>query len=118
MPGPTGVIAPVGEAVATALLSELQMIVRSVRTLPAASRTVAVAWVVCASVIVLDASATLTEATGTGDTVTDELPLCPSLVAVIVTAPGETAVTTPVGETVPITSLLEDHVTGRDSTFS
>jgi hypothetical protein len=116
-PAATAVTKPVGETVATTVLSELQFIVRPVSTLPSASRTVAVACVVCASVIVLEVSATLTEATGIGDTVTEEVPAWPSLVAVIVAAPGEFAVTSPVDETVAIASPLDDHVTGRVSTL-
>jgi hypothetical protein len=69
--------------------------------------------VVWASVIVLEASATLTDATGTGETVTEEEPLWPSLVAVIVAEPGVTAVTNPLCETVAKAVLLELQVTIR-----
>jgi len=44
----------------------------------------------------------VTEATGTLDTVTAAVPLCPSLVAVIVAAPTATPVTSPEADTVAI----------------
>jgi hypothetical protein len=116
-PAATGVMTPVCETVATAVLSELQVMVRPVSTLPSASRSTAVACAVCASVIVLEVSVTLTEATGTGEMVSEEVPLWPSLVAVIVTVPGEFADTSPVCETLATGSLLEDQVTGRVSTL-
>ena len=53
-----------------------------------------------------------TSATGTG-TVTDAVPLFPSLVAVIVALPAATAVTTPLFETVATFGALDDHVTVR-----
>jgi hypothetical protein len=104
---------PVDETVATAVLSELQVMMRPVSTFPPASRAVAVACVVCASVIVDEASVTLTDATGTGETVTAEMPLWPSLVAVIVAEPGETAVTIPFCATVATAVLLDAHVIVR-----
>jgi hypothetical protein len=112
-PGATGVTTPVGETTATALLSALHVMERPVRTLPSASRSVAVACVDCASVMVLEPRATLTVAIGTSDTVIDELPLWLSLVAVIVAAPGTIAVTSPVVDTDAIDGLLDDHVTVR-----
>jgi len=110
------VTTPLFEIVATPVLSELQMMVRPVSTLPSTSRRIADACVACASVIVLELSVTVTDATGTGDTVTEAVPLWPSLIAVIVAVPGDIAVTSPVDETVAIASLLEDHVTSREST--
>jgi hypothetical protein len=56
---------------------------------------------------------TLTDATGTGVTVTLAVPLFPSLVAVIVAEPAATPVTTPLDETVAIPVLELDHVTAR-----
>jgi hypothetical protein len=116
-PAATAVTTPVGETVATAVLSELHVMVRPVSTLPPASRSTAVACVVCVSVIVLEPSVTLTEATGTGETVSEEVPLWPSLVAVIVTVPGEFADTSPLCETLATRSLVEVQVTGRVSTL-
>jgi hypothetical protein len=116
-PAVTAVTTPVCETIATGVLSELHVMVRPVSTLPPASRTIAVACVVCASVIVLDASVTLTDATGIGETVIDEVPLTPSLVAVSVAVPGEFAVTSPLDEILATGSLVVDHVTVRSSTL-
>jgi hypothetical protein len=61
------------------------------------------------------AGETLTDATGAGRavTVTLDVPLLPSLVAVIVAAPAPAPVTTPLDETVAIPVLELDHVTPR-----
>src|SRR6266852_1910592 len=56
---------------------------------------------------------TLTDATGTGVTVIVAVPLCPSLVAVIVAVPAPTAVTRPLAFTVATAALLLTHVTKR-----
>jgi len=56
---------------------------------------------------------TLTDATGTGRTVTDAEALCPSLVAVILAVPGPMAVTRPVRLAVATASLSLAHVTTR-----
>jgi hypothetical protein len=69
-------------------------------------------------VIVAEPRVTVTDATGTGETVTEAVPLWPSLVAVIVAVPGALAVTSPVCETLATPSLLEDQVTGRVSILS
>ena len=55
----------------------------------------------------------MTEATGTGVTVIDALPLLPSLVASMLAVPALTAVTRPDSETVAICGALEVHVTAR-----
>src|SRR5205823_1299894 len=65
------------------------------------------------TVIDVDASATVTLATGTGTTVIAEVPATPSLVAVIVAPPNATAVTTPLVETLAMDGALDDHVTVR-----
>src|SRR5207302_66719 len=57
--------------------------------------------------------ATVTAATGTGVTVTVAVPLCPSLVAVIVALPIVTPVTRPVVETLATAEALDAHVTVR-----
>jgi len=59
------------------------------------------------------AGKTLTVATGTADTVTLELPLCPSLVAVIVTVPRATALTRPSTVTDATLGASLDHVIVR-----
>jgi hypothetical protein len=60
-------------------------------------------------------SATLTLATGTCDTVIKEVPVWPSLVAVMVAVPivPEAAVTRPLVETVATAGLLDDQLTVR-----
>lgn len=58
------------------------------------------------------AGATVTVVTAPAVTVTDALPLFPSLVAVMVATPGATPVTRPEPSTVAADELL-DHVTGR-----
>ena len=55
----------------------------------------------------------MTSATGTGTTVIDEVPVFPSLVAVIVALPNATAVTKPLVDTLAIDDASDDHVTVR-----
>jgi hypothetical protein len=59
------------------------------------------------------AGVTVTEATGTFVTVMADVPLFPSLVAVIVAEPAATPVTNPLAETVATAALLVAHVTTR-----
>jgi len=59
------------------------------------------------------AGLTVTEATGTLVTVMADVPLCPSLVAVIVAEPAATPVTKPLAETVATAALLVAQVTVR-----
>jgi hypothetical protein len=89
------------------------MIVRPVSVPPFASRVTALPWAVSTAVIVLGVRVTATLATGTGVTVRVALPLLPSLVAVIVALPAETADTRPVEETVATALLSELHTTPR-----
>src|SRR5947207_12814215 len=64
--------------------------------------------------MVPDGGVTSTDATGTALTVTAELPLFPSLVAVIVTGPpAALPVTRPFASTVARVALLVPHVTVR-----
>jgi hypothetical protein len=86
---------------------------RSVTKLPSESFTIAPNAAVFDVRMVADDGATVTLATGAGVTVTDVVPDFPSLVAVMVTIPGATPVTMPVGETTACVVLLDDHVTGR-----
>jgi hypothetical protein len=95
------------------MLPELQVTLRPVRMAPDASRVVAVACVVCPTVIDVEASETVTIATGTGTTVIEEVPVFPSLVAVIVALPSATAVTKSLVETLAIAGASDDHVTVR-----
>jgi hypothetical protein len=57
--------------------------------------------------------ATVTVETGAADTVTLEVPVFPSLVAVIVVVPGRSPVTSPDDETLATSGLLEVHETAR-----
>src|SRR5207244_11324414 len=59
------------------------------------------------------AGVTSTDATGTGVTLIDEVPLFPSLVAVIVADPGVTPETRPLLLTVATAGVELDHVTVR-----
>ncbi len=59
------------------------------------------------------AGLTVTEATGTTVTVIAALPLCPSLVAVIVALPAPTPVTSPLPLTLATAGALLAHVTTR-----
>jgi hypothetical protein len=56
------------------------------------------------------ASDTLTDATGTGLTISVAVPVTPSLVAVIVAVPTDNVLTSPVLETVATAALSEAHV--------
>jgi len=116
VPGATAVTTPAVETVATAVLPELQATARPVSTFPSASFIVAVNVVVCPTMTVAAVWLRVTVATGAGETPTVAVPLCPSLVAVIVALPGVTPVTVPVAETVATLVLLELHVTGRSGT--
>jgi len=114
LPAATAVTTPALDTAATPVLSETQLTVRPVNRLPLPSRSVAVAWVLCPTLSVPVAIATVTVATGTWETVISEVPVLPSLVAVIVVVPiVAPAVTNPVADTVATFSLLDDHVTVR-----
>src|SRR2546425_13223519 len=60
-----------------------------------------------------DAGLTVTDATGTFVTVMAAVPLCPSLVAVIVAEPAATPVTNPLALTIATAGLLVAQVTAR-----
>jgi len=109
VPGATAVATPVLDTVATVVLSELQTMFRPLNAPPFASSVTALARAVSTAVIVLGANVTATVATGTGTTVTTAVPFFPSLVAVIVAAPGVSAVTTPVADTEATAGLFELH---------
>ena len=100
LPAPTAVAKPVLETVATLVLLLVYVIVRPVRIFPLASLSVTTAWVDWPTVRLLLFNVTVTEATGTGVTVSVADPETPSLVAVITALPAATAVTKPVLDTV------------------
>ena len=81
--------------VATAVFELLHTIARPVSTLLDASRVTAVACDVAPTATDVGASDTLTLATGAAVTVSTALPICPSLVAVIVAVPTASVVTRP-----------------------
>src|SRR5262245_62558657 len=86
---------------------------RPVRTLPFASCSVAVSCSVARTFTLGLFGPTVTVATGIAVTVTADVPLCPSLVAVIVTGPAPTPETRPVALTVARVGSLLVHVTTR-----
>src|SRR5213080_2136811 len=112
-PGATAVTRPLPLTVATALFPLAHVITRPPRAFPLASCGVAVSCTVCPCGIVTAGGVTATAATGTLATVTDAVPLCPSLVAVIVAAPGATAVTRPLPLTVATALFPLAHVITR-----
>src|SRR5438132_434054 len=117
-PTATPVTRPLAETVPTAPLPVVQVSARPLSTLPLASLRVAVSCTVPPTYMLGAVGLTVTDATGTFDTVTLAVPLCPSLVAVIVADPTATPVTRPLAETVAIVVLLVVQVTVRPvSTF-
>src|SRR5947199_1990947 len=113
VPAALPVTSPLAVTVATAVLLLPQLTVRPDNGLPLASFGVAVSctvWPTCADAV---AGLTVTDATGTVLTVIVAVPLCPSLVAVIVAAPAVTPVTTPLPLTVATAVLLLPQLTGR-----
>jgi len=112
-PAATPVTSPLALTVAAAVLLLAHVTTRPDSGLPLASCGVAVSCTVLPATIVADPGLTDTDATGTSATVTDDVPFCPSLVAVIVAAPTATPVTTPLALTVAAAGLLDAHVTTR-----
>lgn len=95
------------------MLFEDHATTRPVRTFPLTSFSVAVSATVPPIPMFAVAGATVTVATGASVTVTDDVPVFPSLVAVMVAVPAATPVTTPLDDTVAIALLLDDQVTTR-----
>src|SRR5438874_5600138 len=113
VPAALPVTSPLAVTVATAVLLLPQLTVRPDNGLPLASFGVAVSctvWPACTDAVL---GLTVTDATGTVLTVTVAVPLCPSLVAVIVAAPAVTPVTSPPALTVATAVLLLPQLTGR-----
>jgi hypothetical protein len=110
------VTTPVSETVALCVSLDDHVIVRSVSTFPLASASIAVSVVVePLATDVLD-GVIVTVATGitaAATTVIADVPLLPSLVAVIVAPPGDLPVTTPLVETVATLGALVVHVIAR-----
>src|SRR5205823_1645170 len=113
VPAAFPVTSPLAVTVATAVLLLPQLTGRPDNGLPLASFEVAVSctvWPTCTDAV---PGLTVTDATGTVLTVIAAVPLCPSLVAVIVAAPAVTPVTTPLPLTVATAVLLLPQLTGR-----
>jgi hypothetical protein len=113
VPAARPVTIPVVETVATATLLDVHVTTASGTTAPAASFTVAVSAAVPPAWTFAELGSTATLAMGRGTTVTELVPACPSLVAVIVAEPGATPVTIPVADTVATAGALELQVTVR-----
>jgi hypothetical protein len=119
VPEPVAVITPPDVTVATFVLALDQVIVRPVNTLPLASRVVAVTVWLPPTVRLTVLGVTVTVATGAGGggggavTVTEAVPDCPSLVAVMVALPAPVAVITPLDVTVATFVFELDQDTDR-----
>lgn len=113
LPALTPVTSPEDDTVAMVVAPELQVVVRPVSAWPVELYGVAVSWTVWPTFTLGAAGVTTTLATGVGVTVTLAVPDFPSMVAVIVTVPAETAVTTPDEFTVARELLLVDQVATR-----
>ena len=105
-PVATAVTRPFASTVATPGALVVQSIARPESGFPLASSGVAVSCWVPPTETVAELGLTATDATGTGFTVIADVPLFPSLVAVIVAEPGATAVTRPFASTVATPSAL------------
>src|SRR5438046_3706093 len=112
-PATFAVTSPVLLTVATAVLLEAHVIVRPVRMLPLASLRVAVSCTVWPACTLAEGGVTVTEATGAPATVMLAVPLWPSLVAVMITDPAVTPVTSPLPLTVAMLLLLDDQLMVR-----
>ena len=112
-PGVTAVTRPLPFTVATDVLLLDQETARPESAAPFASYGVAASWTVSPVWTVAVAGVTSTEATAMLVTVTDDVPLLPSLVAVIVADPATAPATRPVRLTVATEVLLLVHVTVR-----
>src|SRR5207244_1893268 len=112
-PPARAVTSPLPLTLAIVVSLEDQVTTRPDKGFPFASRGVAVScpvWPVCR---LRDVGLTVTDATGTVETAMLDVPLWPSLVAVIVAEPVPAPVTRPLILTVATEPLFEDHVTVR-----
>ena len=113
VPGETAVTSPEADTVATPGALEVHVMTRPVSVRPFASEVVAVSWRVVPLTTLAEPGLTTTVATGADVTLSGAFPLFPSLVAVMLAVPTETAVTSPAELTVATAELLEVHVTVR-----
>src|SRR3989454_1010290 len=113
-PAALPVTRPFASTVARLASLVTHVMVRPVSALPAASFGVAVSCSVVPTTTLAGEGVTSTEATGAGVTVTPDVPLFPSLVAVMVTGPPTLLpVTRPFASTVARVASLVPHVTVR-----
>src|SRR6266566_701156 len=112
-PATTPLTSPLELTVATEVLLLDQLIVRPVSGLPLTSFGVAVSCSVWPAGTLAGAGLTVTDATGTLVTVIADVPLFPSLAAVIVADPAALLVTNPPVFTLATEVLLLDQVTTR-----
>jgi hypothetical protein len=113
VPGPTAATSPLLLTVATPAFPLDQETDRPLSGAPSCAAGVALSCWVPPTNNDADPGLTATEATGSSDTVMLELPDRPSLVAVIVTLPGETPVTSPLEFTVATPLSPLDQVMAR-----
>jgi len=113
LPAATPVTSPLPLTLATAGALLAHVTTRPDSGLPLPSFGVAVSWTVCPTMMLAVAGLTVTDATGTTATVTDAMPLCPSLVAVIVALPAPTPVNSPLPLTLATAGALLAQVTTR-----
>ena len=112
-PTATAVTSPLLDTVATAAPPEVHVTTRPLKTLPLESRVVAVNCCVPPMLSAALDGLTVTVATGIATTVAAEVPLFPSLVAVIVAEPAATPVTRPALDTVATAEFDDVHATVR-----
>jgi len=112
-PGAMPVTSPLPLTVATDGFELDQLTARPESVLPLASLSVAASCCVWLTWIVAEAGVTATEATETFETLMEEMPLCPSLVAVTVVDPVARPATSPLPLTVATDGLELDQLTAR-----
>ena len=112
-PGARPVTSPLPETVAITVSLDVQVTTRPVSGVPFASVGDAASCTVEPTCTLAGDGVTATAATGTVATVTPDVPLTPSLVAVIVVVPAAIAATNPFPPTVATAVLLLDQVTTR-----
>src|SRR5437899_2345974 len=112
-PAAIPVTRPLALTTAAAVLSLDHVTARPERVLPFASLGVAVSCTVLPAATLAEAGETATEATATSVTVIAAVPLCPSLVAVIVADPGARPVTLPLTSATATEVLLLDQAIAR-----
>ena len=112
-PAATPVTAPADVTVAICVLLDFHVTTRPPSGRPEASFGVAVTVMVVPTRMLAGDGWSVSETTDPLRTVTAAVPDCPPVVAVIVTTPGLTPVTSPLGVTVARPALLVLHVTTR-----